>query len=405
MSWSAPLSNGGSAVTAYDVRYKPSTVSEPWTTVDEAWTSGVLTYNITDLENGTEYDVAVRAVNGAGQSLWSETSSATPRTVAGVPSINEVAGDDTKLDVSWTAPEFDGGSEITSFDVRYIPSSASDTDKDDSSKWGDASTLGQARTYEITELKNGTQYDVQVRAVNVAGEGLWSDTAAGTPMTVATMPLNVEVAGDDTKLRVSWKAPELDGGSEITGYKVRYIPSTASDTDKDDSSKWGDASTLGQARTYEIDGLENGTQYDVQVRAVNTAGEGLWSDTAVGTPMTVATMPLNVEVAGDDTKLRVSWKAPEFDGGSEITAYKVRYILNTASDTDKDDSSKWGDASTLGQARTYEIDGLENGTQYDVQVRAINAAGEGQWSETAVGAPIALATHRPHGERLSGGLR
>ena len=33
-----------------------------------------------------------------------------------------------------------------------------------------------------------------------------------------------------------------------------------------------------------IEGLENGTTYEVQVRAVNAAGAGPWSDVAVATP-------------------------------------------------------------------------------------------------------------------------
>ena len=52
-----------------------------WTVVEDAWegADGGLTYAITGLTNGTEYDVQVRAVdeddvNGA----WSATTSATP---------------------------------------------------------------------------------------------------------------------------------------------------------------------------------------------------------------------------------------------------------------------------------------------------------------------------------------
>ena len=35
---------------------------------------------------------------------------------------------------------------------------------------------------------------------------------------------------------------------------------------------------------YELKGLTSSTQYDVQVRAVNSTGEGPWSATATGTP-------------------------------------------------------------------------------------------------------------------------
>ena len=35
---------------------------------------------------------------------------------------------------------------------------------------------------------------------------------------------------------------------------------------------------------YKLDGLTNDTEYDVQVRAVNTNGDGDWSTTTTGTP-------------------------------------------------------------------------------------------------------------------------
>ena len=119
-------------------------------------------------------------------------------TLADAPSKVEVTGGDTTLDVSWTAPESDGGSTITGYDIRYILDSASETDKADRSKWTDVRDeweLGEALTHQIThtdatKLKNGRKYDVQVRAVNGAGDGPWSPTVVGTPRSVAEAPKN-----------------------------------------------------------------------------------------------------------------------------------------------------------------------------------------------------------------------
>ena len=41
----------------------------------------------------------------------------------------------------------------------------------------------------------------------------------------------------------------------------------------------------------------------------------------------------------------------------------------------------WTDAWTSG-ALQYTITGLTNGTEYDVQVRALNSNGDGTWSAT-----------------------
>ena len=84
VAWTAPTSNGGRDITAYDLRYiKPSadeTVDGNWTLVDGVWTSGPggLEHIITGLENGVGYDVQIRAVNANGDGQWSVTVAGTP---------------------------------------------------------------------------------------------------------------------------------------------------------------------------------------------------------------------------------------------------------------------------------------------------------------------------------------
>ena len=68
VAWTAPT--GETGITAYDVRHiktsDDESVDANWTLVDSAWTTGTLEYTITGLDNGTEYDVQVRAVNANG---------------------------------------------------------------------------------------------------------------------------------------------------------------------------------------------------------------------------------------------------------------------------------------------------------------------------------------------------
>ena len=85
VSWRAP-SGVGSGITAYDLRHilisADQTVDANWTVVDDAWTasSGALQYVITGLTGSTLYGVQVRAVNSAGEGLWSTTATGTPET-------------------------------------------------------------------------------------------------------------------------------------------------------------------------------------------------------------------------------------------------------------------------------------------------------------------------------------
>ena len=90
------------------------------------------------------------------------------------------ANDQLGIDLSWSAPPIDGGSAITTYDLRYIERSA---DKKADSNWTiveDVWTGSGRLEYTLTKLSGGAQYDVQVRAVNSAGEGYWSVTAAVT---------------------------------------------------------------------------------------------------------------------------------------------------------------------------------------------------------------------------------
>ena len=88
ISWATPLSDGGSDITAYDLRHietdDDETVDPNWTVVEDVWTSGgdALEYTLTGLTADTEYDIQVRAVNAVGDGPWSATVTATLTTVS-----------------------------------------------------------------------------------------------------------------------------------------------------------------------------------------------------------------------------------------------------------------------------------------------------------------------------------
>ena len=76
ISWSAPIDDGGSPITAYDLRYILSHIREPaddqWSPVEDVWSSGALQYQLTDLGHDSEYNLQLRAVNATGDGPWSE---------------------------------------------------------------------------------------------------------------------------------------------------------------------------------------------------------------------------------------------------------------------------------------------------------------------------------------------
>ena len=87
--------------------------------------------------------------------------------------VRLVAGDG-RLQVSWTASE--GGGTVDDYDVRYRV----DTEPGAWSELPDA-TKSTATSATIGGLRNGTVYEVQVRAGTAEGDGPWSETVTGAP--------------------------------------------------------------------------------------------------------------------------------------------------------------------------------------------------------------------------------
>ena len=88
--------------------------------------------------------------------------------------------------------------------------------------------------------------------------------------------------------------------------------------------------------------------------------------------------------AGADS-LTVAWSASVDDGGPAITAYDLRYIQTSADETVDANWTLVEDVWMGSGPLNYIITGLTRGTQYDVQVRAVSADGDGPWSATATG--------------------
>ena len=219
----------------------------------------------------------------------------------------------------------------------------------------------------------------------------WKIKAYGHGLGPGYLPAPTATSGMRT-LTIDWDAPTDIGGSAVTSYDLRYIRSDASG--KTDPANWTELAGIGtdDTGTYEITGLSPGVQYDVQVRAVNDTGPGPWSESlVVRSPLEQPFAPSLTGVTPRDQGLGATWDAPTEDGGSEITSYDLRSIDSNATDTEKLDPNNWTEtlsAWTTGDGDLQErVAGLTNGVKYDVQVRAENAIGVSDWSETRKGTP------------------
>ena len=114
-------------------------------------------------------------------------------------------------------------------------------------------------------------------------------------------------------------------------------------------------------------------------------------------PASLPGAPVGLTATGNALSgLELSWSEPASHGGLTVTAYDLRYIETSADETADSNWTVVEDVWTIVDgALQYTPSGLTAGTQYDLQVRAVNGLGAGPWSSTAAGMPIPLPTPTP----------
>jgi hypothetical protein len=174
VSWAAPVSDGGAAVTGYTVTAAPGGRSVSTTGATEA--------TVTGLTNGTAYIFTVTATNEAGTSPASAASDpVTPNALPGPPVIGTATAANGSAVVRWKAPTVTGGT-LTGYSVRVV-------DEATSLQAGALRPAAAGRTsLTVTGLANGTAYEFQVLATNAVGAGSYSHLSnAVTPAVTAAV--------------------------------------------------------------------------------------------------------------------------------------------------------------------------------------------------------------------------
>ena len=136
-------------------------------------------YTPVDGDAGKMIKVRVTFTDDAGNEeiLTSAATAAVAAAVPGVPGILSVSVNDTgKLDVSWDAPDSNGGSAVTGYKVQWREAPDS---WDTPAEVSETTVTGTSHT--VTGLTDGMGYTFRVFAVNSAGDSSASDDASGTP--------------------------------------------------------------------------------------------------------------------------------------------------------------------------------------------------------------------------------
>ncbi len=366
LSWTAPTSTGGAAITGYQIESSPT--GDTWMNLVDNTRLTTTTYAHTGLSGGTTVHYRVSAINSAGPGIASQTASATTAVTApdAPTSLTVTADGQTTINLSWTAPTNTGGAAITGYQIESSPTGDSWTNLVDN-------TGLTTTTYAHTGLTAGTTVHYRVSAINSEGPGAASNSASATTViTAPAAPTSLTATADgQTIINLSWTAPTNTGGAAITGYQIESSPTGDSWTNLVDNTRL-------TTTTYAHTGLSGGTTVHYRVSAINSAGTGIASQTASATTaVTAPAAPTSLTATADgQTTINLSWTAPTNTGGAAITGYQI-------------ESSPTGDTwtnlvdNTGLTTTTYAHTGLSAGTTVHYRVSAINSEGPGAASNSA----------------------
>jgi len=365
VAWSAPIDNGGGALTGYLVDWS--------TDGGVAWSSAVRVeptvraVPLAGLAGGVAHTVRVRAVSefGAGESA-SITVTPTLPTVPGSPTVSYLSAGYNTIGVSWRPPVSDGGSPVTGYVVEHSTNNAT---------WTRVTAPANLRYLDLTGLAGGVAHTVRVRAVNTVGEGAASGGQTITPLaiTAPAPPRFVTASLSGNTAVITWNSPVSTNGSPLTGYEVWQS------SDGANFSKIADTGTV--VRYHYARNLANDTTYTFHVRARNAIGASSPSSAVSVTPRVagVPSAPSGLTATVDGSAVNLRWTASTASASAPVSDYIVEYAQGSGSFV------VWNDGASTGT--TARVTGLASDVQVAFRVKARNRIGDSAWSGTVTATP------------------
>ncbi len=317
----------------------------------------VTEYELTDLDEETQYFYRVFAVNECGQS---DASNVIDVETAVCPTPDEAPIADPATDVNadqfkanWQEVTFDP--EITSYLIDVS------TESDFSSYIYEKENVGDVTEYIVTGLDAGTEYFYRVYAFNMCGESDPSNEISVTTTCPVPSAVNVKDASDIgvDEFRANWLA--VTSSPEVTHYLLDVS------LEEDFGSYVYENVNVGNNTEYLVDGLDAGTEYYYRVFAVNSCGV---SDPSKGVSVeTVCPVP-GQPVATDATDIENDRFTANWE---DVTADPAvtHYLLDVTTDSEFDVYNR----INVGDNTEYVVEGLDIGTDYFYRVFAVNSCG------------------------------
>ncbi len=279
VSWGSPATNGGTAVTFYDV-WRSTDAGATWTVV-RTQSSLYRSARIDGLAAGVTNSFRVTARNAAGTSV---PSNEITLTVAGggvptPPSSVTATANFTSINVSWSGAR-STSTAITDYIVEYSVNGGS--------SWVVfADGVSTSTTASLPNMPVNVVVSVRIRSVNSFGQSAPSGSATAVPRaqpTAPDAPTSVAAIAGDARASVRWTAPTNNGGAVVASYTVRSSPSGGSCTV---------AVASNTSLSCVVSSLANGTEYTFSVTATNSVG----TSAASAASNAVTPVAVNIPVA------------------------------------------------------------------------------------------------------------
>ncbi|KAG7459979.1 hypothetical protein MATL_G00216340 [Megalops atlanticus] len=380
VSWQEPVDKNG-VIIGYLVSWEVQ--GQNSSRVSRTLPNTTLHYKVTGLTALTTYSLEVAAMTEAGMgTVTSSTiSSGVPPELPGSPSnlvISKIsprsatlkfrAGDDGKTSICKWIVEGQVGSISEDEEWKVLYEKENEPD---------------AQVLEIPNLTPFTHYRFRMRQVNIVGSSPVSQPSRviqtlQAPPDIAPSSVTVRTASE-TSLWLRWVPlpdSEYNGNPESVGYRIklwradlREEPRVQLVSDR-------------LEREMTLEGLEEWTEYLLQIQAFNSIGPGPWSEIVKGrTRESVPSgSPENVTAeAVSSTRILVTWgPVPEPEQNGHILGYKVLY-------KEQDSESEPQVHIVKGNlTQSVLLRNLRKYVLYQIQVLAFTRIGDGEPSSPPV---------------------
>lgn len=177
LSWAAPASNGGAAISGYNYQ-RSADGGRTWSTSGSVFSASTRSVILGGLKPGATYHFRLRARNSLGWgSMTAAVAVAVRATVPSAPpTLRATALSTGQVRLDWTTPISNGGSPISGYNYQRSA--------DGGRTWATASTVfgPSTRSVALSGLTPGVTYQFRIRARNAVGWGRTSPVASARPV-------------------------------------------------------------------------------------------------------------------------------------------------------------------------------------------------------------------------------